>query len=71
MYPFTLYHATAKMARRYTFYAKDEEERQAWNAALVDGIGVRKARQEANMVRASFTLAQNDIDVCAQRVVLL
>lgn len=59
MYPFTLYHATAKMSRRYTFYAKDEEERQVWNAALVDGIGVRKVRQEANMVRASFTHAHD------------
>lgn len=50
MYPFTVYHASAKMTRRYTLYASTDAVRQKWNAALVDAMGVRKVRQEANMV---------------------
>ena len=51
MYPFTLYHASAVTTRRYTLYANSEKEREKWRKALVDAIGVRKVRQESNMVR--------------------
>ncbi|KAH9949942.1 hypothetical protein B0H21DRAFT_725350 [Amylocystis lapponica] len=49
MYPFTVYHASAKMTRRYTLYAAKEDERSKWHDVLVDALGVRTVRQETNM----------------------
>lgn len=51
MYPFTIYHASATFIRRYTLYANSEADRERWRKALVDAIGLRRVRQEANMVR--------------------
>jgi hypothetical protein len=50
LYPFTVYHASAKSTRRYTLYAKSEAVRKKWKDALEDAIAIHKARQEANMV---------------------
>ncbi|OCH94369.1 hypothetical protein OBBRIDRAFT_141319 [Obba rivulosa] len=49
VYPFTIYHASAKSTRRYTLYAGTEELRREWYSALVDALGVRKVRQDSNM----------------------
>ncbi|CCM01400.1 uncharacterized protein FIBRA_03451 [Fibroporia radiculosa] len=49
VYPFTVYHASAKMTRRYTLYADSENLRKKWYDKLQDAIGVRKVQQEANM----------------------
>jgi hypothetical protein len=50
LYPFTIYHASAKGSRRYTLYANSESAREKWYEKLVDAIGVNKVRGEANMV---------------------
>ena len=52
MYPFTIYHANTSIPRRYTLYAHTPTVRTNWYNALVDAIGVRKARQDANKVFA-------------------
>ncbi|KIM84853.1 hypothetical protein PILCRDRAFT_817654 [Piloderma croceum F 1598] len=49
LYPFTIYHASAKSTRRYTLYAASESARTKWKDALEDTIAVYKARQESNM----------------------
>jgi hypothetical protein len=48
LYPFSIYHAGAKPARQYTLYAPTATAREKWRKALVEAIGVRKARQDAN-----------------------
>ncbi len=52
MYPFTIYHANTNIPRRYTIYTRTLTARTNWHNALVDAIGVRKARQDANKVLA-------------------
>ena len=51
VYPFTFYHASSKITRRYTLYALSDNMRKKWKYALTDAIAVRKAHQESNMVR--------------------
>ena len=51
MWPFTIYHASAKMTRRYTLYAHSESARDQWFAAFNHGLELRRVRQEGNMVR--------------------
>jgi NAD(P)-dependent dehydrogenase (short-subunit alcohol dehydrogenase family) len=51
VYPFSIYHAGAKAARRYFLYAPTATAREKWHKALVEAIGVWKARQDANKVR--------------------
>ena len=58
MYPFTLYHASAKSARRYTLYAESEEARGRWGRALRDAVAVRMARQDSNKVRGCFGVVE-------------
>lgn len=48
MYPFIIYHASSSIPRRYTLYTSTPTARTKWYNALVDAIGVRKARQDAN-----------------------
>ncbi|KAH9960831.1 hypothetical protein BC827DRAFT_1205615 [Russula dissimulans] len=48
MYPFTIYHASTNIPRRYTLYTRTSAARAKWYSAFVDAIGVRKARQDAN-----------------------
>jgi hypothetical protein len=50
-YPLTFWHAGDKNNRRYTMYATSEGVRRKWENAIVDAISVRRAHQEANMVR--------------------
>ncbi|GLB40420.1 putative CNH domain containing protein [Lyophyllum shimeji] len=49
VYPFTIYHASSRSTRRYTFYVASEGIRKRWHSVLVDAIAVHKARQEGNM----------------------
>ncbi|KAG6813393.1 hypothetical protein H0H92_011370 [Tricholoma furcatifolium] len=49
VYPFTIYHASNKNSRRYTFYVASEKIRKNWYSAFVDALAVHKARQEGNM----------------------
>ena len=51
MFPFTVYHAAAKMTRRYTLYASSEAERHKWEDALKHALQMRSIRQEGNKVR--------------------
>jgi hypothetical protein len=50
MYPFTIHHANASIPRQYTLYTLTPTARINWYNALVDAIGVRKVRQDANKV---------------------
>jgi hypothetical protein len=50
MYPFTIYHAAAKITRRYTLYTKKGTERNKWKVALEKAIEARKSQQAAGMV---------------------
>lgn len=50
MYPFTIYHANTNIPRQYTLYTLTPTARINWYNALVDAIGVRKVRQDANKV---------------------
>jgi len=50
IYPFTVYHAANRMARRYTLYATSEAVRKKWHTAFVDHMGVYKVRHDSNMV---------------------
>ena len=50
LYPFTVYHASNKMNRRYTLYVGSEAVRRKWYAAFVDTLAVYRARAEGNMV---------------------
>jgi hypothetical protein len=54
MHPFTIYHAAAKMTRRYTLYTKSKTERNEWNVALEAAIEARKSQQDAEMVPLSY-----------------
>lgn len=49
IYPFTIYHSANSITRRYTLCAPSESARDKWKNALVDALGVHKARQEGNM----------------------
>ncbi|KIM39836.1 hypothetical protein M413DRAFT_446755 [Hebeloma cylindrosporum] len=49
VYPFTIYHASSRAARRYTLYVTSDAVRKKWYNAFVDAIGVHKVRQDANM----------------------
>lgn len=49
VYPFTFYHASSKITRRYTLYALSDNMRKKWKYALTDAIAVRKVHQESNM----------------------
>jgi hypothetical protein len=50
MYPFTIYHAAAKITRRYTLYTKKGTERNKWKVALEKAIEARKSQQAAGML---------------------
>ncbi|CDO75557.1 hypothetical protein BN946_scf184883.g19 [Trametes cinnabarina] len=56
MYPFTIYHASSKMHRRYTLYAPSEETRKRWHDALVETMAIRQIRQESNMLFATHVV---------------
>lgn len=58
MYPLTIYHASATFIRRYTLYASSESERELWRRAMVEAIGLRKVRQDANMWYAPDTVVE-------------
>ncbi|KAI0359880.1 hypothetical protein OH77DRAFT_1419213 [Trametes cingulata] len=56
MYPFTIYHASSKMNRRYTLYASSEATRKKWYDAFVEALAIRQVRQESNMVFAPHVI---------------
>ncbi|KAG6901795.1 hypothetical protein C0995_007821 [Termitomyces sp. Mi166 len=49
-YPFTIYHASGKSSRHYTFYVASDRIRKRWHSAFVNALGVYKARQDGNMM---------------------
>lgn len=51
MYPFTVYHAAAKITRRYTLYTKKGTERNKWKVAFENAIKARNSQQTPGMVR--------------------
>lgn len=57
VFPFTVYHASAKSTRGYTLYANTEAARKKWKDLLLDTLTVRRVRQEGNMF-----FAPHDID---------
>lgn len=50
MYPFTIYHASTTMTRRYTLYAATDGDRKKWQNALNEAIELRRTQQDANKV---------------------
>ncbi|KAG6849784.1 hypothetical protein H0H93_005170 [Arthromyces matolae] len=50
LYPFTIFHASGKASRRYTFYVASDGIRKRWHSAFVNALGVYKARQDGNML---------------------
>jgi len=54
MYPFTIYHAAAKITRRYTLYTKSRTDRNKWNVALESAIETRKSQRDPRMVLLLF-----------------
>jgi hypothetical protein len=50
MYPFTIYHAAAKITRRYTLYTKTATERNWWRTELNKAIDARKSQQDSKSV---------------------
>ncbi|EJF64968.1 hypothetical protein DICSQDRAFT_159921 [Dichomitus squalens LYAD-421 SS1] len=56
MFPFTVYHAAAKMTRRYTLYASSEAERQKWEEVLTHTLRMRTIRQEGNKFFEPFVI---------------
>ena len=61
IYPFTIYHASSKITRRYTLYAPSDGMRKKWKYALADALAVRKVHQESNMVRVLKSLAEHTL----------
>ena len=54
MYPFTIYHAAAKITRRHTLYTPTATERNRWRTALDDVIEARKSKQEKTVLLLLF-----------------
>lgn len=50
VFPFTLYHASSRSARRYTLYVASEAQRQKWKSTLSNAIAVHRVREESNKV---------------------
>lgn len=50
MFPFTIYHASNVLHRRYTLCVTSDGLRQRWRSNLEEAMGVYRVRQEANMV---------------------
>src|SRR5712672_4191341 len=50
MYPITIYHAAAKITRRYTLYAPSPRDRNRWSSELGEVIEAQKARQHGDEV---------------------
>ncbi|KAH9945453.1 uncharacterized protein BXZ73DRAFT_86925 [Epithele typhae] len=59
VYPLTIYHASAKMTRRYTLYASSEGVRQQWHSEISHALNMRRIRQENNMLFAPSVLSDN------------
>ncbi|KAG5650366.1 hypothetical protein H0H81_012481, partial [Sphagnurus paluster] len=69
VYPFTIYHASSRSSRRYTFYVASDGIRKRWQSALIDAIAVHKARQEGNMWFYQRSLTDGFFRVTGPRVV--
>jgi len=50
MYPFTIYHAAAKITPPHTLYTQSASERSGWYAAFNLAIATRKSQQDRKMV---------------------
>ncbi|KAF8627002.1 hypothetical protein AX15_004586 [Amanita polypyramis BW_CC] len=49
IFPFTIYHASDVLRRRYTLFVASNTLRRRWRSALEEALGVYKVRHEANM----------------------
>ncbi|KAL0580975.1 hypothetical protein V5O48_001067 [Marasmius crinis-equi] len=67
VYPFTIYHGSNTLGRRYTLYVASDGIRQKWRNAFVDAMAVHQARQEGNMFFVPQTLTQKFFRVTAPR----
>jgi len=56
MFAFTVYHAAAPIAQRYTLYATSEAKRDEWIAKLKEALGVRAVQVESNRWFATNTI---------------
>lgn len=65
-YPFTIYHASAKLNRRYTFYTNTEAARAKWLKLLKEAMAIHSIRQDANQV--GFWLEHVDFVICLPRL---
>ncbi|KAG6817659.1 hypothetical protein H0H87_005416 [Tephrocybe sp. NHM501043] len=50
VFPFTIYHASSRSSRRYTFFVATDKIRKRWHSAFVNALGIYKARQDGNML---------------------
>ncbi|XP_006459443.1 hypothetical protein AGABI2DRAFT_201698 [Agaricus bisporus var. bisporus H97] len=48
IYPFTIYHASSRISRRYTLYVESETQRQKWQSVLSECIAVHRVREDSN-----------------------
>ncbi|KAI5122312.1 hypothetical protein M0805_002388 [Coniferiporia weirii] len=55
-YPFTIYHAAAKLTRRYTMCTNTEASRRKWQDALLNTIAIHQARRDGNRWFAPNTI---------------
>ncbi|KAF9025814.1 hypothetical protein BDZ89DRAFT_1068060 [Hymenopellis radicata] len=68
VYPFTIYHASSKASKRYTLFVTSDAVRKKWYNALVDAIGVHKARQDGNMFFDPRTLTDGFFRTIGSRI---
>ncbi|KIL67598.1 hypothetical protein M378DRAFT_9368 [Amanita muscaria Koide BX008] len=67
IFPFTVFHASNSIQRRYTLFASSEASRRRWKTVLDDATGLYKARQEANMWYDPQTLTDGHFRFPSQR----
>ena len=50
IFPFTIYHASNALHRRYTLFVASDSLRRRWRSMFEEALGIYRVRQEANMV---------------------
>ncbi|KAF8638287.1 hypothetical protein AX17_002307 [Amanita inopinata Kibby_2008] len=67
IYPFTVYHASNLVNRRYTLFVTSDVVRKRWRSVLEEAVGIHKVRQEANMLYYPRTLTDSFFRTAGQR----
>ncbi|KAK2460341.1 hypothetical protein APHAL10511_007730 [Amanita phalloides] len=57
IFPFTVYHASNPLHRRYTLFVTSESLRRRWKSMFEEAIGIYRVRQEATMWYYAHTLS--------------